>query len=195
MALIVWFSNKLIFNEIVFLIYALRIYDIPDRTTISIVPTFTTNTYTGLKHAMEVSKSVPLSLAYPDGHLRQSNQSNLRNVIIKDSTESLSEYPARGAVWIYDGMALYRRFKPENTYREWLAKVIRDAMALPLENESIAVHIVNDQYWRSSTKNDTRLARGDGEISRRVHVKSVDEKMLKGKDWNDCFIMVRTKKT
>ena len=57
MALIVWFSNKLIFNEIVFFIYALRIYDIPDRTTISIVPTFTTNTYTGLKHAMEVSKS------------------------------------------------------------------------------------------------------------------------------------------
>ena len=57
MALIVWFSNKLIFNEIVFFIYVLRIYDIPDRTTISIVPTFTTNTYTGLKHAMEVSKS------------------------------------------------------------------------------------------------------------------------------------------
>ena len=57
MALIVWFSNKLIFNEIVFFIYALRIYHIPDRTTISIVPTFTTNTYTGLKNAMEVSKS------------------------------------------------------------------------------------------------------------------------------------------
>ena len=56
MALIVWFSNKLIFNEIVFFIYALRIYDIPDRTTISIVPTFTTNTH-NLKHAMEVSKS------------------------------------------------------------------------------------------------------------------------------------------
>ena len=34
MALIVWFSNKLIFNEIVFFIYALRIYDIPDRTTV-----------------------------------------------------------------------------------------------------------------------------------------------------------------
>ena len=57
MALIVWFSNKLIFNEIVFFIYALRLYDIPDRTTISIVPTFTTNTYTGIKHAMKVSKS------------------------------------------------------------------------------------------------------------------------------------------
>ena len=57
MAFIVWFSNKLIFNEIVFFIYALRIYEIPDRTTISIVPTFTTNTYTGLKHAMEVRKS------------------------------------------------------------------------------------------------------------------------------------------
>ena len=57
MALIVWFSNKLIFNEIVFF-DALHIYDIPDRTTISIVPTFTTNTYTGLKHAMEVSKSL-----------------------------------------------------------------------------------------------------------------------------------------
>ena len=51
------FNYKLIFNEIVFVIYALRIYDIPDRTTISIVPTFTTNTYKGLKHAMEVSKS------------------------------------------------------------------------------------------------------------------------------------------
>ena len=56
MALIVWFSNKLIFNENFFFIYALRIID-ADRTTISIVPTFTTNTYTGLKHAMEVSKS------------------------------------------------------------------------------------------------------------------------------------------
>ena len=40
--------------------------------------------------------SVPLSLTYPDGHLRQGNKSNLRNVIIKDSTESLSEYPPRG---------------------------------------------------------------------------------------------------
>ena len=84
-------------------------------------------------------------------------------------------------------MALYRRFKPENTYREWLVKVIRDAMTLPLENEAIEVHIVNDQYWKCSTKNDTRLARGDGEISYMVHVKSVDQKMLKGKDWNDFF--------
>ena len=33
MALIVWFSNKLIFNEIVFFIYALRIYAIPGRCT------------------------------------------------------------------------------------------------------------------------------------------------------------------
>ena len=55
-------------------------------------------------------------------------------------------------------------------------------MTLPLENEEIAVHIVNDQYWKCSIKNDIRLARGDGEISCRVHVKSFDQKMLKGKN-------------
>ena len=79
MALIVWFSNKLIFNEIVFFIYALRIYDIPDRTTTSIVPTFTTNTYTGLKHgSQQVINNQGERKYYEQHNLKQNLAESLR---------------------------------------------------------------------------------------------------------------------
>ena len=50
--------------------------------------------------------SIPLSLAYPEGTLRQENKSNLRNQIIQDCPSSQSEVAPREARWIYDGMAL-----------------------------------------------------------------------------------------
>ena len=131
--------------------------------------------------------SVPLSLAHPDGHLRQSNKSNSRNRIITEAPESLLINAPQEATWIHDGMFLYRKVKPEATYREWMVKVVREAMAEPLENKARVVHIVNDQYWKISTKADTRLGRGEGEVSRRVHLKGFDQKMLKGTEWLDFF--------
>ena len=100
MALIVWFSNKLIFNEIVFFIYALRIYDIPDRTTISIVPTFTTNTYTYQKHAMEsqqVSNNQGERKYYEQHNLKQNLAESLR--WMKPSSQKAEIFFANG--WPY----------------------------------------------------------------------------------------------
>ena len=65
-----------------------------------------------------------------------------------------------------------------------MTKVLREAMLLPAEYNAT---IVNDLYWKISTKNDTRLARGDGEESCRVHLKSIDQKMLMGTDRGEFF--------
>ena len=43
--------------------------------------------------------SIPLNVAYPDGHLRQGNKSNLRSQIIADSPLSLSELAPTDAPW------------------------------------------------------------------------------------------------
>ena len=78
MALIVWFSNKLIFNEIVFFIYASRIYDIPDRTTISIVPTFTTNTPKTRNGSQQVINNQGERKYYEQHNLKQNLAESLR---------------------------------------------------------------------------------------------------------------------
>ena len=60
-------------------------------------------------------------------------------------------------------------------------------MLLPAEYNATEIHIVNDLYWKISTRNDTRHARGDGEESCRVHLKGIDQKMLRGTDWGEFF--------
>ena len=60
-------------------------------------------------------------------------------------------------------------------------------MSEPLANKALEVHTVNDQYWKLSTKSETRIGRGEGEVSRRVHLKGFDQKMLKGAEWMDFF--------
>ena len=51
-------------------------------------------------------------------------------------------------------MALYKRLKPESSHREWVTKVLREAMLLPAEHNAT---IVNDLYWKISTKNEHDL--------------------------------------
>ena len=55
------------------------------------------------------------------------------------------------------------------------------------ESQAVQIDIVNDQYLRQSTKSGTRVIRADGEVSQRVHIKSVDQKMLSGKEWEEFF--------
>ena len=38
-----------------------------------------------------------------------------------------------------------------------MTKGLREAMLLPAEYKATEVHIVNELYWKISTKNDTRL--------------------------------------
>ena len=83
-------------------------------------------------------------------------------------------------------MALFRTVKLKNTYREWFNCVLRKALPT-LEHNAIKVEIVNDQYLRQNTKSGTRGIRGDGKASHRVHISSVDQKMLSGKEREAFF--------
>ena len=131
--------------------------------------------------------SLPLSIAHPDGTLRQGNKSNFRNQLIKDCPSSKSEILPMAAWWINDGMALFRTVKSKNTYREWSNCVAKTAFLPALEYNAIQVEIVNDQYLRQSIKSEARDIRGDGKASHRVHISSVDQKMLSGKVWEAFF--------
>ena len=87
--------------------------------------------------------SLPLSIAHPDGTVRQGNKSNFRNQLIKDCLSSKSEIPPMAARWIYDDMTLFRTVKSKNTYREWFNCVARTAFLSAVEYNVIQVEIVN----------------------------------------------------
>ena len=58
-----------------------------------------------------------LSIATPDGKLRQSKNSSFRNYIIKESGV-LNKIPPENATWFIDGMPLIRFVKAKkNLYR------------------------------------------------------------------------------
>ena len=74
--------------------------------------------------------------------------------MIKES-DSLVKTPPENARWIIDGMALFRRMKPKETYRPWFKSVLQ--CANPGHNaKAIQVEIVNDQYLQNSTKAEER---------------------------------------
>ena len=55
------------------------------------------------------------------------------------------------------------------------------------ENQAINIEIVYDLYLQRSIKSGKRLTHGNGEISQRVHIKRVDQKMLSGVDCAKLF--------
>eukprot|EP00794_Sanderia_malayensis_P012581 gene12581-biopygen10020 len=79
-------------------------------------------------------------------------------------------------------MALFHTIKPKETYKLWLASVLQYATP-PVDAKAIQIEIINDQYLDDSTKSSTRAKRG--QASRRVHLQSVEQKMMQGKDWQE----------
>ena len=63
--------------------------------------------------------SIPLSVAFPDGVLRQSEKASFRNFLIEKSNATSKIMPKKAA-WLVDGMAAVQTFKPKSTYREWI---------------------------------------------------------------------------
>ncbi len=107
--------------------------------------------------------SIPLSLATPEGSLRQSDKASLRNYLIKQA-EAVVDCPPKRARWIIDGMALFRIVKPKDTYREWFVSVLRCASP-PKEANPSRIEIVNERWDLSRSifekrwpKNATREA-------------------------------------
>ena len=113
---------------------------------------------------------MPLSLANPDGTLRQAPKYMFRNDLIANS-EALENSPPYNARWIVDNMAAVRCVKPEDTYKTWIKSFIK--FVTPSEAYSpISLELVSDTYLEKSAKNGTRLKRGEESII--VHLGGVE---------------------
>ena len=116
----------------------------------------------------------PLSLATPDGNLRQGTKSLLRNYMIEQAN-AVIEHPLFYARWIYNGMAILRILKPKSTYRELMESLI-NVITPSSRSCPITIEMVNYIYLQDSMKNQTRKKRGSTSV--RTHLNSLEQKML-----------------
>ena len=131
--------------------------------------------------------SLPLSLAFPDGTMRQGAKSVFREHLLnsKKVSAKLHSVP-KNARWIYDGMRLFITTKPQKNYKEYFRNILKAATP-PFGSQPLQIEIINDQYFACSPKNGTRLSKGSGCVSKRVHLESVDQHMLQGGQWKSFF--------
>ena len=68
--------------------------------------------------------SYPLSVATPDGELRQSDKASFRNYL-KDVAGASSKLVPEKAAWFVDGLAAIRSLKAKDTFQEWIDTLLR----------------------------------------------------------------------
>ena len=77
-------------------------------------------------------------------------------------------------------MDAMRTLKAKETYKEWITSLLK--FVTPLNDpKPLSIEIINDTYKADSIKSGTRYKRG--ETTKRIHIRSWDQKMVKGKDW------------
>jgi len=101
----------------------------------------------------------PLSLATPDGNLRQGQKSLLRNYMI-DQANAVNDKPSQTARWLFDGMAILRQLKPKETFREFFDSLVKPITPIVMY-EPLSIEFINDIYINGSTKSQTREKRGE----------------------------------
>ena len=119
--------------------------------------------------------SVPLSVATPEGELRQSDKASLRN-FLNDEASATSKCVPQKAAWFVDGLAAIRSLKPKDTFEEWIDTLLR-FITPPDIAEASVIGMINDTYSSYSTKSGTRKRRGDGT---RTHVEGAKQHMPSG---------------
>ena len=98
--------------------------------------------------------SIPLSIANPDGHLRQSDKAAFRNYLIEEAGAMSKEVPKKSS-WFIDGMAAVRTMKSKIKYEEWIESLLR-FITPPDLAEAVFLAMVNDTYHKLSAKSGTR---------------------------------------
>ena len=83
-------------------------------------------------------------------------------------------------------MALLRSVKSSRTYKDYSKNVYKKVIPSPA-TRPIQIEIVNDRYFKLSTRDDTRLSRAEGEESRRIHLNGVGQSMPQGDQWHTFF--------
>ena len=96
--------------------------------------------------------SLPLSLALPDGTMRQGAKSVFREHLLnsKKVSAKLHSVP-KNARWIYDGIRLFTTTKPQKTYIEYFRNILKAATP-PFGSQSLQIEIISDLYFACSPK-------------------------------------------
>ena len=126
--------------------------------------------------------SIPLSLATPDGNLRQSSKATFGNHIMHESNSIIEDSPYHHASWIIDGMAAIRSItlKKANTWVDY-ANSLLQFVTPPDSFNPKAVIIVMDTYADGRIKGNTQSTRGDQ--GRKVCITGGNQLTPTGKDW------------
>ena len=105
----------------------------------------------------------PLSLATPEGNLRQGNNKTLlRNFLITEANTIVENPDLIRSRWIVDGMALIRPLKTCQTYDLYFKSFIK-FISPPKFLEPIQIEIANGIYKYESAKGNTRTKRRIGQ--------------------------------
>ncbi|MAG85790.1 MAG: hypothetical protein CMB97_00015 [Flavobacteriaceae bacterium] len=123
----------------------------------------------------------PLSIATPEGNLRQSDKASFRNFLIVQSKSSTNNVPLHAA-WFIDGMAAVRSLKSKATYREWIKGLLK-FLQPPDELKPCLVGMINDTYQQKSVKAGTRRDRGEAGLASKLE--GFEQHMPKGLKWNE----------
>ena len=134
-------------------------------------------------------KTLPLSLATPEGQLRQSDKAVLRNFLACESNALTTECPT-DAVWLIDRMAAFRSLKPKSTYAEWFLHVLK-SVTPSCDARPKKIALINDTYRPDSIKAGTRETRGAS--SRRVYLQGFNQMQLQGREWQEFFNNIKNK--
>ena len=78
-------------------------------------------------------------------------------------------------------MAAIRSIRPRKTYKDWLKAFIL-FIHPPIVVEPIGLSLINDVYFKESTKGCTRSKRGEAGVT--INVGGLDQHMPQGKNWN-----------
>ena len=135
--------------------------------------------------------SVPLALATPERDLRQGSKSALRNHIIEESSSATEDQPPIRGNWLIDGMAAVRSIPSQQTWGEFTDILVKFCLP-PSQSKSKQLGIIFDSYSTATTKQLTQRHRGTS--GRRIHIKSPEQSMPGGKDW-DLFLHNSENKT
>ena len=124
---------------------------------------------------------MPLSIATPEGQLRQSDKASLRNFLISKSDGVSCEYP-KNAAWFVDGFAAIRSLKPKKTYKDWILSLL-PFIEPPADALSCLISMINDRYLQKSIKECTRNDCGQSNVN--IDIQGFEQHTLQGVRWNE----------
>ena len=96
-----------------------------------------------------------------------------------NESEAIEVLLLRDSRWMFDTLSIMWSLKAKETYEKWFDQIMKVTMPFEAERPQSLEYII-DSYENISSKNITRANRG--EITERVYLENVCQKMFQGND-------------